>query len=87
MDIALFMELFSSVGFPIAVVIALGWFIWRIYRKSEEREEALRSELKENRDINAKALETLALYAERLGVIETDVKDIKDILHLSAHNG
>lgn len=86
MDITVFTDLIATVGFPIAVVIALGLFVWRIYKKSEDREEALLLEIKENRDINAKALSTLGLYAERLGVIEQDVKEIKtDLIVITEH--
>ena len=80
MDMAIILEMIATVGFPIVAVIALCWFIWRIYKASEKREEQLRVELKENRDINAEAIKTLALYAERLGNIESDVKEIKDIV-------
>lgn len=80
MDYTIFVDLIGTVGLPIALVIAMGAFIYKIYKKSEEREDALREEIKENRDINAKAVATLALYAERLGVVEQDVKDIKTIL-------
>ena len=80
MDMALILEMIATVGFPIVAVIALCWFIWRIYKASEKREEQLRAELKENRDINAEAIKTLALYAERLGNIESDVREIKDIV-------
>ena len=72
-----FVELISTVGFPVALVIAMGAFIYKIYKKSEEREDALRAEIKENQEINAKAVTTLALYAERLGTIEQDVQEIK----------
>lgn len=80
MDYTIFVDLIGTVGLPIALVIAMGAFIYKIYKKSEEREDALREEIKENREINAKAVTTLALYAERLGVVEQDVKDIKSIL-------
>ena len=80
MDIAVILEIIGTLGFPIAVCIALGWFIYKIYKASEKREEVLRGEIQENRAINAEAIKTLALYAERLGNIETDVKEIKDIV-------
>lgn len=80
LDIALILELIGTVGFPIVAVIALCWFIYKIYKASEKREEALRAELKENQAINADAIKTLALYAERLGNIESDVREIKDIV-------
>ena len=71
-------ELIVNFGFPIALVIAMGAFIWVIYKQSVAREEKLMTELSECRAVNRKAIETLSIYAERLGVIETDVKEIKD---------
>lgn len=84
MDVKLIIELIATVGFPIAACLVLGWFIFKIYKQSEKREETLRKEINEGREINKEAIKTLALYAERLGVIETDVREIKtDILILT----
>lgn len=84
MDATLIVEIIATVGFPIAACLILGWFIWKIYKQSEKREEALRQEINEGREINKEAIRTLALYAERLGVIENDVREIKtDILILT----
>lgn len=81
MDFAIIAELIGTLGFPIAAVIALCWFIWRIYKKSEEREEQLRIELKENREINNKFAEIISKYSVEITEIKTDIKDIKqDIL-------
>lgn len=80
MDITLILEIIGTVGFPIAICMALCWFIYKIYKASEKREATLQLEIKENRAINAEAIKTLALYAERLGNIESDVKEIKDIV-------
>lgn len=80
MDITLLVEIFSQVGVPIALVCVMSGFIYRIYKKSEEREALLMNEIKECRDINGKAVETLAIYAERLGIVEQDVREIKEIL-------
>ena len=80
MDINIFTELISTVGLPIALVIAMGIFIYKLYKDSVKREEKLTAEITENRIVNTKAIETIALYAERLTVIETDVKEIKDIV-------
>lgn len=84
MDVKLIIELIGMFGFPIVACLILGWFIWKIYKQSEKREETLRQEIKEGQAINKEAIQTLALYAERLGVIETDVRDIKnDIMILT----
>lgn len=80
MEVTIWTELITTVGFPIALVIAMGFFIWKIYQQSVTREEKLLGELAENRAINKQAIETLALYNERLTNIETDVRDIKDII-------
>lgn len=80
MDINVITELITGVGFPIAAVIALGFFVWKIYNQSVKREEKLLTEITENRLVNEQAIQTLTLYAERLGVIEADIKDIKSII-------
>lgn len=80
MEFTLMLEIIGTLGFPIAACIALCWFIYRVYKASEKREEDLRKEIKESQAINANAIKTLALYAERLGNIESDVKEIKDIV-------
>ena len=73
-------ELITNVGLPIALVIVMGYFIWVLYKQSVTREEKLMNEIAENRKVNDKAIETLTVYAERLGVIETEVKEIKQII-------
>lgn len=81
MEIGVVTELITTLGFPIALVVAMGFFIWKMYQQSVTREEKLMEEISSNRAVNEKAIETLALYAERLDNIETDVKEIKDILN------
>lgn len=81
MEIGVVTELITTLGFPIALVVAMGFFIWKMYLQSVTREEKLMEEIANNRAVNEKAIETLALYAERLDNIETDVKEIKDILN------
>ena len=92
MTIGDIIELISTLGFPIACVVVMGAFIYKIYKKSEDREERfmvrvqerskerediLYKEIKENREINAKAINTIAHYAEKLDVIQDDIKEIK----------
>ena len=80
MDARLIVEIISAVGFPITACLLLGWFIFKIYKKGEEREAALRTEIENCQEVNKEAIKTLALYAERLGIIENDVKEIKEDL-------
>lgn len=87
MDITFIVELISSVGFPIAAVIAMGLFILKIYKSSEAREQSLMEEIKENRKINADAITTIARYAESLDGIREDIREIKtDITAIKAKN-
>ena len=80
-----FVEIVSTLGFPIACVIALGFFVWKIYNQSVEREGKLMAEITENRLVNTKFAEIIAQYEITLGEIKTDVKEIKDTLHIN-HN-
>lgn len=91
MDITFWETAIATFGFPIVMVGVFIWFIYQIYKHQREdrerhnqesaaREERLYNEILECRAVNNKAIETLSLYAERLGVIESDVKEIKDIV-------
>lgn len=85
MDIKIIAELIAALGFPIIGCCILGWFIWKIYKKSEDREEALRSQIVESQKVNAEAIHTIALYAERLSTIEEDVKEVKHDVNILIH--
>ena len=82
METAAFIELIPSLGFPIACVIALGFFVWKIYNQSVEREGKLMAEITENRLVNKKAIETIAQFAERFTHVENDVEAIKTDINL-----
>lgn len=84
--LAVVVEAIGTVGFPIAVAIALGYFVWTIYKQSVDREEKLMNEITENRVINTKFAEIIAQYEITLGEIKEDVKDIKDTLHITQQN-
>lgn len=92
MDLNSIVQLITTLGFPIVCVIAMAWFIYKFYNdgqkqnaenmekvqeRCKEREEKLYAEIRENREVNAKAIETIAHYAEKLDIIQQDVKDIK----------
>lgn len=70
-------DVISTVGFPIACVIGLGWFVYKIYNDMTKREDKLYSELANCRAVNEKAIDTIAHYAEKLDVIQSDINDIK----------
>ena len=92
MDLTAVSSLISNVGFPIAMVLGLMWFIYQIFLKTTAqneanmkqvqdrcaaREDKLYNELAENRAINRKAIDTIAHYAEKLDTIQSDISDIK----------
>lgn len=83
MELGVIVELITTVGFPIACVLALGVFVWHIYKQSVVREERLMEEITENRLVNTKFAEIIAGYQVTLGEIKTDVKDIKNTLHIT----
>ena len=87
----------SSIGFPAALSVVFGWLVYtmgkkqlaqseenmiRIREECKEREEQLMNEIRENREINAKAIETIAHYAEKLDSIQSDIKEIKQDVSL-----
>jgi heme/copper-type cytochrome/quinol oxidase subunit 2 len=87
MELTALIELIPTLGFPIVLVIALGWFIYKIYKDtttaSKEREEKLYQEIAKNQEINARAIETITLYADRLDVIQKDISEIKTTLTMA----
>lgn len=85
----------STVGFPIACAIVMGWFIYKIYNNTTEqnkanmeqvqsrcaeREEKLYKQIEKNQEINGQAIATISHYAEKLDTIHDDVKEIKSII-------
>lgn len=92
MDIELLTSLITTLGFPVVCVLGLAFFVWHMItnqtEKSEElfkqtqvqsqlREDKLYNEIAECRKVNSKAIETIAIYAEKLEDIQKDVHDIK----------
>ena len=79
-------ELIPTLGFPIICAVALAMFVLKIYKRSEQREDALRQEIKECREINKEAISTIAKYAEKLDVIQADLSEVKsDVIRISEH--
>lgn len=83
METAVIIELITTLGFPIVVCLALGFFVWTIYKQSVVREEKLMTEITENRLVNTKFAEIIAQYEITLGEMRTDIHDIKETLHMN----
>lgn len=86
MDFGLIVELIGTLGFPIALVIAMCFFVYKLWQQSVEREKALMAEITENRAINQKFAEIIGKYEVTLGEIKGDVKEIKETLNLNKNN-
>ena len=97
MEFTSIVDAISNVGFPIALCVVFGWLVYtmgknqldkykeditHIRNEGKEREEALMNEIRENREINAKAIDTIAQYADKLDNIQTDIKEIKQDVSL-----
>lgn len=89
------LQAITTVGFPIVCALVMGWFIYKIYVNTTEqnkinmeqvqarcadREEKLYTQIQKAQEINGQAIATITLYAERLEVIQADVKEIKEKL-------
>lgn len=95
-------EIISTLGFPIACVCAMGTFIFYIYKQTtkenadnmekvqarcKEREDKLYDELAKCREVNSKAIETIAQYATKIDDIQKDVSEIKtDVAIIKSQN-
>lgn len=92
MEVATMSELITTLGFPIACVVAMGAFIFYIYKtwtqenkenmervqaRCKEREDKLYEEIAKNREVISSAITTIAHYVEKLDIIQKDVSDIK----------
>lgn len=92
MDVVTLTELITTLGFPIACVIGMGYFIVSIVKRlddnnqknlesiqerSNERENKLYAAIAEQRIVNEKAITAIAQYVEKLDAIQSDVNDIK----------
>ena len=91
MDVNNITQLITSLGFPIVCVIAMAYAMWKVYTRSENRNEQREDKLykvisdaqvqnKELSDTNAKFVTILENYESDLDGIKIDVTDIKNKL-------
>lgn len=73
-------DVIKNLGFPVACVIGLCWFVLKLYKDSVKREDRLM-------EVNEKAISTIAKYADRLDEIQTDVQIIKQDMVLLLKEG
>lgn len=77
MDVTMIERVISNLGTPIFAMVVSGWFIWKLWQQQVVDKDRLYTELAESRLVNQKAIETIAIYADRLDGISDDVKQIK----------
>lgn len=74
-------QVISTVGFPIACVLGLGWFIYTIYnnmtKENEKREDKLYELVKVSHANNEKLVEVNQEFVKVLETYKTDISDIK----------
>ena len=72
----------SQLGFPIVMVIAMAYFIWKLWEKSqqqnENREEKLYSVISKAQEQNEKLSATNAEFVQVLTSYKDDLDDIRE---------
>ena len=81
MDVNTIQTLITSLGFPICVCVALGWFIYKAFEKftsqSEKREEKLYTVIAQAQETNERLTQTNAEFVSVLNTYKSDLEDIK----------
>lgn len=81
MDVNTIQTLVTSLGFPICVCIALGWFIYKAFEKftaqSEKREGKLYTVITQAQETNERLSQTNAEFVSVLNTYKSDLEDIK----------
>ena len=71
----------TSLGFPICVCIALGWFIYKAFEKftsqAEKREEKLYTVIAQAQETNERLSKTNAEFVAVLNTYKSDLDEIK----------
>lgn len=95
-------ELFASLDLPIALAAVLIYIVYQmgkrqneqadknmeaVQNRCKEREEKLMEEIRENRLVNEKAIDTIGRYAEKLDNIQSDIREVKQDVALIMMNG
>ncbi|MDA3731686.1 hypothetical protein PBV87_09375 [Niameybacter massiliensis] len=78
MDVNMVQTLINSLGFPIVMVGACGFFIWKMYQAQLQDKERLYTELSRAISSNDKMAEIISEHTNKLDAIQGDVKEIKE---------
>lgn len=77
MNVDVVQTLINSLGFPIVMVGACGFFIWKMYQAQLQDKERLYTELSRAIASNDKMAEIISEHTNKLDAIQEDVKEIK----------
>ena len=95
-------EAISSLGLPIALVGILLLVVYymgkhiietadknmeQVQARCKEREETLMEEIRENRRVNEKAIDTIGQYSSKLDIMQSDIKEIKQDVSMMMRGG
>lgn len=82
MDLNTIQTAITTMGFPIVMVIVLGWFIWKLWNKSQDQNEIRENKLYEvinkAQTQNDALSNTNAQFVAILNTYKTDLQTIKD---------
>lgn len=77
MDIQAIAQLISNFGFPIVLVLGMGWFIYQLQKQSVERETLLYSIIEKYSDKMEKITNTLEKVVLKLDLLSGEVAELK----------
>jgi cell division protein FtsB len=81
MDVNAIQTVITQLGFPIFCVLAMGWFVYKIWNQSQEqnkaREDKLYAFIDKAQEVNEKLTQTNSQFVEVLNTYKTDLEDIK----------
>ena len=77
MDIQAIAQLISNFGFPIVLVLGMGWFIYQLQKQSVDRETLLYNIIEKYSDKMEKITNTLEKVVLKLDLLSTEVAEMK----------
>jgi hypothetical protein len=77
MDFTAIAQLISNFGFPIVLVLGMGWFIYQLQKQSVDRETLLYNIIEKYSDKMEKITNTLEKVVLKLDLLSTEVAELK----------
>lgn len=77
MEVTVIAELVSTVGFPIAIVAVLLWFVFKLQQESVAREETIRTDAKTREE---QLFNVITAFEEKLNDVAMTLVKVTDAL-------